>query len=247
MGISTGAGDLVVMGPVGPYSYTHQQRWLAGGYYDADDLLQLVTPLLTVENTVTFEFSSVPHASGNETYSGSCSHQVEFSAVLDFGLGVNVEGSGSIAFGYTSTGALPADFYSGVLSGDSTETYGSASASMGGWDASGPSAWTGHPGFFMTREAVSGVTFGVIGVRNAYPGLIATRVIRFSSRCWGILAEGRAQSTKDGRGAVLAYVSPEQVIYGPFEFALADGPGYATAHPVTGEITASLTESVCVV
>ncbi|MFT3758967.1 hypothetical protein [Thauera sp.] len=239
-----GGGSRLILRPLGSYTVTCGERWLAGGYYDADDSLQLVAPLLTLSRTVTFDLTTTP---GPDRATAAGRYDIEWSGGIDLIGGVSIPVSAEMHFSFESQeGTVIAESYATWFIG-STITDGPRATTIGSWQAlaSGRKV-DGSNSYAHLPEAANGLTFGWVGKYDEFRNFVVSpQILRFSNRCWGLVAEGLG--SKQGRGAVLAYFSPEQHILGPFEFALEDGPGYATAHPVTGEITASLVDSICVV
>lgn len=246
----------IITRPVGAHTYTHDERWLAGGYYDDDDNLQLVTALLHYTCEVVFALTPVPHThtlAEGRSYGGSGSYSITVDGEVTFSCRpMNpIPVSGTAGFTFEFSGRLLNDydampFGSGSTTGAST----GASFTVGspGWTVTGDSIKsTSSGGAAQIAQAISGLTYGRYGwvdeFRTMWP--IRLHTIRFANRCWGLIAEAATSGPQNGTAVVAAYVSPEQFVTDMIDVATVDGIGYASAHPVTGEIAYSTHRFVC--
>lgn len=245
----------VITRPIGTHTYTHNERWLAGGYYDEDDNLELVTALMSYTCNVTFALTPAPevHPSGSDLYGGSGSYSVSVSGSVVFSChpGSPIPFSASAGFSFSfAEASLGVTNYDALPTGKTTATAASSSATIGspGWTVTGAAIKTTFSsGYTRIAQAVSGLTFGEYGWLDEFKTMWPLRfhVIRFANRCWGMIAEARTDGSQAGQAVVAAYVSPEEIVVDMVDVLAANGIGYATAHPVTGTIAYSTTTNVC--
>lgn len=241
--------------PIGTHTYTHNERWLAGGYYDETDTLELVTVLMSYTCDVTFALTPVPevHPSGTGAYGGSGSYSIAVSgeAVFSCHPGSPIPFSASAGFSFAfAEASLGGTNYDAMPMGKTTASPAASSATIGspGWTVTGAAIKTTFSsGYTQIPQAVSGLTFGQYGWLDEFKTMwpMGFHVIRFSNRCWGLIAEARTDGPQSGQAVVAAYVSPEEVVVDMVDVLAANGIGYATAHPITGTIAYSTTTNVC--
>jgi hypothetical protein len=213
-------------------------RWLAGGYYDNDDSLQLVLPEMTVNRSLVYDFKTEPWTgpppSNGAVVEQSYGHaQIDWSGEVKFlGVTLPVVASAYIPF---RTGGNPTGACTVTLGGVTYTQEFVLSRQVDNIE-------------WWSRVVDQGVVLGWDGLVDEFYWAwgVQPHFVRFSNCCWGLVLSSPTHPHITPNW-VIGYFSPTQYVPGPFSIDPDGGPGYATAHPVTGEITASLTESVCVV